>query len=166
MLKTKDQHLCLNIYRTLSALQGRKELTLYWCPGHSNVLKIKEVDKLAKQEADSHPASIQDSLPQRLSRVCQNTKQKALGQNQIVEPTKRYPFKTDPGSMHEVRATWDRGIVNLLFQLRSGNVPLNMYLFRIKRSAIPLCQYCKRPETVAHFLVFSPNYRQQKTKMH
>ncbi|MBW0536136.1 hypothetical protein O181_075851 [Austropuccinia psidii MF-1] len=74
--KSKAQHLCLKIYKTLTALRERRTLTLYWCPGHSNVPENEKVDILAKQAADNHPTSIQDTLPQSLSRLYQTTKKR------------------------------------------------------------------------------------------
>ncbi|MBW0539136.1 hypothetical protein O181_078851 [Austropuccinia psidii MF-1] len=56
--KCKAQYLCLNIYNLLSNVKERSDLSLYWCPGHSNVLENEEVDNLAKQAADNHPTSI------------------------------------------------------------------------------------------------------------
>ncbi|MBW0522162.1 hypothetical protein O181_061877 [Austropuccinia psidii MF-1] len=160
--KSKAQHLCLKIYKTLTALQERRNLTLYWCPGHSSVPENEKVDTLAKQAADNHPTSIQDTLPQSLSRLCQATKKKTMEPTKIADPSRRYPFRSDPKKMHNALATWDRGIASLFFKLRSGHVPLNQYLFNIKRSITPLCQSCKRPETVAHFLIFCPTYRRQR----
>jgi hypothetical protein len=51
---------------------------------------------------------------------------------------------------------------SLLFQLRSGHVPLNKYLHRISKSPSPRCQQCnEREETVHHFLVSCPKYARQ-----
>ncbi|MBW0504747.1 hypothetical protein O181_044462 [Austropuccinia psidii MF-1] len=78
--KSKAQHLCLKIYKTLTSLWERRNLTLYWCPGHSNVPENKKVDTLAKQVADNHPTSIQDTLPQSLSCLFQTTKKRLWNQ--------------------------------------------------------------------------------------
>ena len=41
----------------------------------------------------------------------------------------------------------------LLIQLRSGHIPLNMYLHRIGKIDSPLCQECRKNETVFHYLI-------------
>ncbi|MBW0525591.1 hypothetical protein O181_065306 [Austropuccinia psidii MF-1] len=123
--KCKAQHLCLKIYKLLSNVKERSNLSLYWCPGHSDVLENKEVDNLAKQAADNHPTSVQETLPQILSRLHKNTKAETMGPTQIIDPKNRYPFSSDPGKLQEALAMWDRGAATLFYQLRSGHVPLN-----------------------------------------
>jgi hypothetical protein len=52
-----------------------------------------------------------------------------------------------------------RGQASKIIQIRSGQVPLNSYLFRISKADSPLCSVCHDeqgeeppPETVNHFL--------------
>ena len=53
-----------------------------------------------------------------------------------------------------------RNQASLLFQLRSGHIPLNETLHRIKRSDTPFCPHChgSTKETVHHFLLACPHY--------
>ncbi|MBW0524725.1 hypothetical protein O181_064440 [Austropuccinia psidii MF-1] len=126
------------------------------CPGK------REGGYPSKTGGRQPPHLNQDTLPQSLSRLCQTTKKKTMEPTEIVDLSRRYPFQLDPKKMHNALATWDRGIASLFFQLRTGHVPLNQYLLKIKRSITPLCQSCKLPETVAHFMIFCPNYRRQR----
>ena len=53
-----------------------------------------------------------------------------------------------------------RNQASLLTQMRTGHVPLNTILFRIKRADSPDCPHCKNGihETLLHFLLFCPHY--------
>jgi hypothetical protein len=61
--------------------------------------------------------------------------------------------KLPSGKFHKTTAGLTRAQTSLLVQLRTGHIPLNKHLHRIKRSPTPLCPACKRAdETVHHFL--------------
>ena len=55
----------------------------------------------------------------------------------------------------------------LFFQLRSGHIALNKYLYRFKRSNTLNCQQCHRniPETVHHLLFDCPRYTRERHKL-
>ncbi|KNZ77463.1 hypothetical protein J132_05421 [Termitomyces sp. J132] len=61
----------------------------------------------------------------------------------------------------------DRKQSAILTQFRMGHVPLNQYLFRIKRSETPACPHCRElaVETIKHFLFECPHY-QYKCQTH
>ena len=55
---------------------------------------------------------------------------------------------------------------SLLFQLRSGHVPLRAHLFRIKRVDSPLCEGSKHAdETVHHYLMTCPAHADARRAM-
>ena len=53
-----------------------------------------------------------------------------------------------------------RNQASLLMQLRTGHIPLNTVLFRIKHAESPDCPHCKNStcETLLHYLFFCPHY--------
>ena len=54
----------------------------------------------------------------------------------------------------------NRRQASVLIQLRTGHLPLNNVLFRIKRADTPACPHCNNGtrETMIHFLFFCPHY--------
>ena len=54
-----------------------------------------------------------------------------------------------------------RNQTSLLVQLRTGHIPLNAILHRIKRSDTSECPHCKCGirETIAHYILSCPHYR-------
>jgi len=63
-----------------------------------------------------------------------------------------------------------RNQASLLFQVRSGHFPLNLYLHRINKSETKYCQQCDQDgeaqeETVNHFLFTCDAYAAQRRKL-
>ena len=57
----------------------------------------------------------------------------------------------------------DRWQASILFQLRTEHIGLNLHLFRIRKAESPACPLCQglTVESVKHFLLDCPHYRQQ-----
>ena len=57
----------------------------------------------------------------------------------------------------------DRRQASILFQLHTGHVSLNLHLFHIHKAKSPACPMCQgiTVESVKHFLLDCPHYRQQ-----
>ncbi|KNZ76929.1 hypothetical protein J132_10876 [Termitomyces sp. J132] len=55
----------------------------------------------------------------------------------------------------------DRKHSAFLTQLRTQHIPLNKYLFRIRRSETPVCPHCGNlsVESVRHLLLVCPHYK-------
>ncbi|KAF8875641.1 hypothetical protein BD779DRAFT_1388290, partial [Infundibulicybe gibba] len=52
-----------------------------------------------------------------------------------------------------------------LIQLRTGHIPLNKHLHRIKKAESPMCahpQCANTKETATHFILHCPKYREQR----
>ncbi|KIM86038.1 hypothetical protein PILCRDRAFT_51587, partial [Piloderma croceum F 1598] len=49
-------------------------------------------------------------------------------------------------------------------QLRTGHIPLNQHLFRIRRSETPTCPHCQSltVKTVRHYLLECPHYQNER----
>ncbi|KAJ7025516.1 hypothetical protein C8F04DRAFT_1269135 [Mycena alexandri] len=54
---------------------------------------------------------------------------------------------------------------SVLTQLRTGHIGLHAHLHKIQVSPTPNCATCPTPETVNHFLLLCPAYRQQRLKL-
>ncbi|PBK71326.1 hypothetical protein ARMSODRAFT_853575, partial [Armillaria solidipes] len=54
---------------------------------------------------------------------------------------------------------------SLLTQLRTGHIPLNSYLHRIKKTTSRNCDYCSVPETVSHFLLSCRRYTDERQSL-
>ena len=53
-----------------------------------------------------------------------------------------------------------------MFQLRTGHIPLNAYLFQFKKKENPKCPACgARKETPQHFLLECPAYAYERRKL-
>jgi hypothetical protein len=77
------------------------------------------------------------------------------------------PMKT----FAKCRDNLTRAQASILFQLRTGHIPLNKYLHRIKRSETDKCPSCTqesgqhRKETIQHLLFECPAYRAQRHQL-
>lgn len=58
----------------------------------------------------------------------------------------------------------DKGRASIIFQLRSGHIALNAYLYKHGCDTIssPNCPHCKVPETTDHFLVRCKRFQSQR----
>ncbi|KAF8966739.1 hypothetical protein BDZ97DRAFT_1657193, partial [Flammula alnicola] len=75
-----------------------------------------------------------------------------------------FPFN----KFRKIQSTLTRSQSSLLMQLRSGHIPLNAHLFRLKRVATDKCQACitrqgtPAVETVPHYLFECPAYGEER----
>jgi hypothetical protein len=59
-----------------------------------------------------------------------------------------------------------RALTSLIFQLRTGHIPLNKYLYRIQKAESPTCPACEAPEeSVHHYIKECPKYRYERRKL-
>ena len=86
----------------------------------------------------------------------------------VMSTSPRYPSlcKIDPSAPSKhyslLIAELPRHHSSLLFQLRTGHIPLNKHLHCITKVPTPICQQChQREETVHHFLLVCPSYARQ-----
>ncbi|KAJ3985239.1 hypothetical protein F5890DRAFT_1409873 [Lentinula detonsa] len=63
--------------------------------------------------------------------------------------------------------TLKRKQTSIIFQLRTGHVPLKAHLYRIRKEDSPVCPHCERlgqhtQETVKHYIMECPAYRKER----
>ena len=148
-------------------------LTLRWVPGHAGVEGNERADTAAKEAAGGRsgapralPKGLRKTLPLSASRARQNFKhvlqekakqewQESRRGRRMAEVDRRLPSKT----YTRLVSSLPRRHANLLFQLRTGHVPLYRHLERIGKVLTATCPACEEAqESVSHYLLDCPAY--------
>jgi len=169
-----------------AANELRAKLEIKWISGHSEVRGNERADKLAKEAAEGR-ASRRDDLPPILrgtlliSASSKNREHLAhlrrkWGRSWQDSPRRRRLERIDdtfPFDGYRKRQDkLSRAHASHLLQVRSGHLPLNVYLHRIKKSETKKCQACAiepgddtPDETVSHFLNDCDAYTPQRQSL-
>ena len=166
-----SHHIWDLFHRRLSMVRNKHkdmDLLVKWVPGHMDISGNDKADSEAKKAATvgsspTHklPAPLRKTLPQSKSATRQEFHRKIkIAAVKVWASSPRFDRMAliDPELSHNKFAKLTRCIsrnhASVLFQLRSGHVPLNAYLHRIKKVDSPICQSCNQHrETVLHFLL-------------
>ncbi|MBW0500948.1 hypothetical protein O181_040663 [Austropuccinia psidii MF-1] len=76
------------------------------------------------------------------------------------QPT-RIGFKAPSKLISRALDLLEKGPEATIDQLQTGPVPLNNYLYRIKRADSPTCQHCDKRETPFNYLITCPTFTEQ-----
>ena len=158
--------------------RGVINLQIHWVPGHCDFAPNERADeeaKLAAQGSSSDsrflPPLLRKKLPLSIS---------ALRQENSVKLKKRWSRRwksserknllrsidsSAPSKKYlHVISDLDRRQASILFQLCTGHIGLNQHLFHIRKAESPACPLCQgiTVETIKHFLLECPHYRQQR----
>ena len=181
---TAGQHLILALKS--AANSTATQLTVKWISSHSNVLGNEEVDRLAKNAAESRssalatlPHIVRSPLPTSASAAKQayhallqqkwadlwNHSPRRIRLEQFGEP---FPFK----KTYRIITNLTRSQTSTTLQLRCGHFPLNQYLHKIKKTDSNTCQACQdittntsHPETIHDFIFECPAYTPQRNQL-
>ena len=163
--------------------KGKKfSLTLRWTPGHVGIPGNEEADEEAKKAADGLTSDA-SQLPKILRKPLKRSKSAAI-QEEGVERKIRWRKDWAASPHHDKFQKIDsslpsrryiklisnpklsRADASKVFQIRTGHVPLNAYLFRFKRKESAQCPACGADkETPQHFLLECPAYAQERRKI-
>jgi len=179
------QHIAAEIIKL--AKQTKKErnsknfrITVRWTAGHSGIEGNEKADAEAKRAAEGNssnkaelPRYLKKKLKKSISALRQTYSDGVNKEwNEKWRTSERYNrFQTSdtlpPHSTKYLKLISDHRIpkkmASLIFQLRSGHVPLNGYLFRFKKTESARCPACGDPkETVEHFLLRCPAYAHER----
>jgi ribonuclease HI len=163
----------------LIAQRPNFSLRLQWIPGHVGITQNESVDAKAKTAAEGRSSAI-SFLPPSPFRPGQLPRSKAAGladfsrqlkaaasHELTLSPRYRRIADIDRSSpsnrFQKLVDGLPRKQAALLYQLRSGHVPLNYHLHRIGKADSPACDKCGfHRETVLHFLTQCPAYSAQR----
>lgn len=156
-------------------LKPRCKIKFVWTPGHEDIEGNERADEAAK-EAASGQSSESKNLPAFLRRKPLPVSVSAT--RQLLKKKMKNEWKTDWTSspryanakaiddslpsddfLHIINQL-QRNQASILIQFRTGHIPLNVILHRIKRSDTPDCPHCKNGirETIHHYLLTCPHY--------
>ena len=156
-------------------LKVKCKVKFVWTPGHEDIDGNERADEAAKSAASGYTSNARDlptflrrkPLPVSISATRQLLKKKIKTRWQTEWKTsKRHTAsdKIDPllpsdNFLHIINQL-RRNQASLLIQLRTGHVPLNTVLHRMKKLDTPECPHCKNGirETIPHFLLTCPHY--------
>ena len=155
-------------------------LTIRWVPGHEGVEGNEEADRLAKMAVE-RGSSAAHRLPAPLRRPLPRSKQAAARTiNERLKERTRAVWRASPrrrrlldidkslpsGKFLQLTEGLTRHKASLLMQLRSGHIPLQAHLHRLRKADSPMCPACGRErETVHHYLMVCPAYSEQRRRM-
>jgi ribonuclease HI/exonuclease III len=158
-------------------------ISLKWISGHSNVRGNERADKLAKEGAEGRasrqvdlPPILRQPLPISISAInCEHLKSlKSRWAANWHESPRRHRIQgiDDTFPFNGYRKRQDRlsrAHASYLLQVRSGHLPLNYYLHRIKKSDTKQCTACRieqgdetSTETISHFIYECAAYNSQR----
>jgi hypothetical protein len=155
------------------------DIQLHWTPAHMGFGPNERADEEAKAAAQGNSSRPED-LPAYLRRKPLPISISALRQENLAALRKRWKrrWKLSP-RYHRLKEIdkdlpspkflrlvndLDRHQSSLIAQLRTGHIPLNQHLFRIRRSETPTCPHCKgiTVESVRHYLLICPHYQHER----
>ena len=156
-------------------------LHIRWIPGHKDVIGNERADTLAKEAATGQtsraaqlPEMLRRALPRNVASLRKTFKQQTLGRVRhtwTLSPRFRRLRNIDtccdrPALYQKMIGSLSRAHTSILVQLRTQHIPLNVHLHRIKKVPSPSCPKCDHPsETVRHFLLCCPAYRNARTRL-
>ena len=164
---------------------GTVKFSLNWVAAHQGVAGNERVDEEAKKAAQgesSPPEDLPPILRKRLPYSASAVKQEFAESQKVrwreawqdspryarfqhVDPN--FPFN----KFRKLSERLSRSQASLMMQLRTGHIPLNFYLHRIKKSATRRCESCwgiarlEITETVIHFLFECQAYAAERYDM-
>ena len=165
-----------------SETETDKIFTLAWVPGHCGVRGNEMADREAKEATKSGssgksslPIFLRKPLPASVAAVKQHFQKTLMTQWQRrFEHSLRYHQLTQidedgiTSKFSKETANMRKRQTSMVVQLRSGHIPLNLYLHRIHKSDSPNCPHCSLrgrqiPESVKHFILECPAYTRERT---
>ena len=141
-----------NIDRTMKSHEIR--IFMQWIPSHIGIKGNEIADQLAKQ-GSSLPQPQAPVSYETASRIIKTNLQEEWLNSWAMGTTGRnvYRYMSGPRPKDAVNGL-KRHEQSIIFQLRTGHVPLNGYLHRIKPQQSPACPLCNEPEETVNHLFF------------
>jgi ribonuclease HI len=155
------------------------DLLVRWTPGHVDIEGNERADEEAKKaitdgSSQGLPSFLRKALPKSKSMMQQAYNKKLRGvASKSWQKSLRYqrmkdinPALPSPAFLR-LTAKLPRKHTAILFQLRSGHVPLARHLYRLGKAESPICPCCNmHDESVDHFLFFCPAHAAARHAMY
>ena len=163
-------------------LQRWCKIKMIWTPAHEGIQGNERADEKAKEAAETG-SSPHRKLPSFLRRkdlpISISATRQALKSNikkrwkSEWKVSPRYPLASNvdyslpSDEFIHIANQLRRNQASVLIQLRTGHLPLNNILFRIRRSDTPNCPHCynNTRETLMHYIFFCPHYEQARRQL-
>jgi len=159
------------------------KVELVWTPGHEGIDGNEKADEEAKRATQGESSLAKDlpaflrrkPLPISISATRQLLKKKMKHRWQgewSSSPrfacTKRFDNSLPSDDYLHIIDQLRRNQASTLTQLRTGHIPLNAFLHRIKRHDTPDCPHCRHGtrETLIHYLLECPHYAGARRQLH
>jgi hypothetical protein len=151
------------------------EVHFVWTPGHEEIEGNERADEEAQSVAKGESSTVNQlppilrrkRLPISISATRQILKTKwkrQWNEEWAASPRHERAKKIDNSLLTDnylhIISQLQRNQASILTQLRTGHVPLNQILHRIKRADSPECPHCRQGtiESLTHYLLFCPRY--------
>ena len=161
----QNHHIVKKIYHQLMKMTSKGiRTTFIWIPGHKDIGYNNIADKLAKEAASSAtniqiPVLTTSETKSIILQLCTN-----LWNNNYVASETVKEYKRIFSSVHEDPAYTDlsKRYSTILLRLQSGHCRLYSHLHRIGLHETGQCDACSVDETVEHFILICPKYRDHR----
>lgn len=159
------------------------KVIISWIPGHMGVEGNERADEEAKKAAAGRsspkrrlPSQLHKPLPKSRTSVVRIFRDKLNAQhNEAWKKSPRYAkfsaidasdATTASRAYLKLSRYLPRKLLAVLTQLRTGHIPLQRHLHRIKKTDSDTCPCCKRhPETVFHYLMECPAHSTSRARL-
>lgn len=157
-----NQYIVRHLKTLIEDLNQETKIKLFWVPGHESIQLNEIADEKAKQATEYEEVDIH--LNTNLSSLKRIVKSSLKPGAESLITNKPFIFRTPPIKIWKALANLEKGRVSIIFQLRSGHIALNAYLFKHANKSVssPNCSKCNVPETVDHFLVRCKRFHRQR----
>jgi ribonuclease HI len=157
-----------------SVTNSGSQMKITWIPGHMEIEGNERADAEAKHAATTPTASKAFQYPplkscwaQKIKTIAKEQWNKAwLTKTQTAHHLRRIStkqgIKTGPKLYNNISS---RATCAQVVQLRTGHCGLNKYLHRFKKRDSPTCECGYGEETVEHFLLECPNYKEARKEL-
>ena len=159
-------------HRRVAMLYNRHkgvDVLVKWSPGHMGILGNEKADEEARKAAlegsspaDELPAPLRKTLPRSKAVTQQEYMHKLkVSAEKLWKSSPRYErmahldLNIKLNKYAKLSNSLHRDQASLLFQLRTGHIPLNTYLYyKIRKSVSPICPNCRQHnKTVLHYIL-------------
>jgi len=148
-----------------------REIVFMWVPDHRGIPGNEIADSLAKMATSDNRGPDVGQVSHKTVSTCVSFADICQHLRAHYDHVWNARYQSDPkGTSYKAiyprRRKEDLRLVQedtaTLFLLRTGHCKLHLYLFRLGLHPDGLCDVCKIPETVSHFLLICPKFRAQR----